>query len=224
MEIFGYEFNDAALLEEALTTPSYRMQHPEAKDNQRLEFLGDAVLGLMAAERLFGECPNEQEGKLTVKRTHMVSAAALCDAAARFGLAGRLRRNQGAEELPTNSKTLADAIEAILGAVYLDGGLTAAKAVFEALELPSHAESGAWSANPKGDLQIRTQAMTPPRHPEYTLLGTAGKAHEPIFTVKVSVDGVGEATAKAGNRKEAEQLAAADLLRHLHETLPPGSA
>ena len=215
MEIFGYEFQNDALLEEALTTPSYRMQHPDAKDNQRLEFLGDAVLGLMAAERLYAELPREHEGSLTIRRTHMVSAAALCAAAGRFGLAERLRRNKGAEPLPENAKTLADAIEAIIGAAYLDGGFAAAKTVFEALALTTNAESGEWSVNPKGDLQIKTQAMKPPRHPEYTLLSTAGKAHEPIFTVKVSVEGVGEAIAKAGNRKEAEQLAAADLLRRL---------
>ena len=66
MDIFGYTFRDESLLDEALTTPSYRMQHPEAKDNQRLEFLGDAVLGLLSAERLFAEFPSEQEGPLTV--------------------------------------------------------------------------------------------------------------------------------------------------------------
>ena len=217
MEIFGYTFADEALLEEALTTPSYRMQFPDAKDNQRLEFLGDAVLGLLSAERLYNELPHEQEGPLTIRRTHMVSAAALCEAAARHGLAARLRRNKGAEELPRHAKTLADAIEAIIGAAYLDGGFAAAKRVFDALELDSNAERGDWSVNPKGDLQIKVQAMKPPRQPEYTLLETSGKAHEPIFTVKVSVDGVGEAVAKAGVRKEAEALAAAELLKRLNE-------
>lgn len=217
MEIFGYTFADEALLEEALTTPSYRMQFPDAKDNQRLEFLGDAVLGLLSAERLYNELPHEQEGPLTIRRTHMVSAAALCEAAARHGLAARLRRNKGAEELPRHAKTLADAIEAIIGAAYLDGGFAAAKRVFDALELDSNAERGDWSVNPKGDLQIKVQAMKPPRQPEYTLLETSGKAHEPIFTVRVSVEGVGEAVAKAGVRKEAEALAAAELLKRLNE-------
>ena len=77
----GYTFLDGDLLAEALTTPSYRMDFPAARDNQRLEFLGDAALGLLAAERLYGEFPREQEGRLTVRRTHMVSAAALCGAA-----------------------------------------------------------------------------------------------------------------------------------------------
>ena len=123
MEIFGYSFKNAALLEEALTTPSFKMSSPDAADNQRLEFLGDAVLGFIAAERLYGSLPDAPEGVLTVKRTHMGSSAALCAAAARHDLAPRLRRNKGAAPLPENSKTLADAVEAVIGAAFLDGGL-----------------------------------------------------------------------------------------------------
>ena len=211
-EIFGYTFTDAALLEEALTTPSYRMTEPRAKDNQRLEFLGDAVLGMLAADRLYAECPADPEGPLTVKRVRMVSAVALCAAAERHGLAARLRRNRGAAELPWNSKTFADAIEAVIGAAWLDGGLAAAKTVFDALELSPEEKPG---DNPKGELQIRAQAMTPPRHPVYTLLGVTGRAHEPTFSVKVELDGFGEATASAGNRREAEAIAAAALLADL---------
>lgn len=213
----GYEFRNPALLDEALTTPSFRMSEPTAHDNQRLEFLGDAVLGLLAADRLYAEFPDEAEGPLTVKRTHLVSSAALCAAAERLGLAAHLKRNRGAAELPRNSKTLADAIEAILGAAWLDGGLAAAKAVFGALELEPHAEEGAWSGNPKGDLQIKTQAMVPPRQPEYSLVSVAGKSHAPVFTARVFVAGLGEATASARSRKEAESLAAAQLLARLVE-------
>ena len=213
MEMFGYEFRDAALLETALTTPSYRMDRPEAADNQRLEFLGDAVLGLLSAERVFAEFPDDPEGPLTVRRTHMVSSAALCEVAARAGLAARLRRNRGAAELPKNAKTLADAIEAIIGAAYLDGGFAAAKTVFESLALNANAAEDEWSGNPKGELQVRAQAMKPPRHPAYELLKTEGKAHEPVFTVRVTVDGVGSATASARSHKLAESLAAAELLK-----------
>ena len=212
MEMFGYEFRDAALLETALTTPSYRMDRPEAADNQRLEFLGDAVLGLLSAERVFAEFPDDPEGPLTVRRTHMVSSAALCEVAARVGLAERLRRNRGAAELPKNAKTLADAIEAIIGAAYLDGGFAAAKTVFESLALNANAAEDEWSGNPKGELQVRAQAMKPPRDPEYELLKTEGKAHEPVFTVRVTVDGMGSATASARSHKQAESLAAAELL------------
>lgn len=208
-EIFGYAFANADLLEEALTTPSYRMTNPGAKDNQRLEFLGDAVLGLLAADRLYAEYPGDPEGPLTVKRTHMVSAAALCEAAVRHGLADRLRRNAGAADLPRNSKTLADAVEAVIGAAWLDGGLPAARAVFGVLGLDAE---GPAADNPKGELQILAQAMVPPRHPEYTLLNVTGKAHEPLFSVRVEVQGIGSATAAAGSRREAEALAAAELL------------
>jgi len=217
MEIFGYTFRNDTLLEEALTTPSYRMDVPSAADNQRLEFLGDAVLGFLSAERLYAAFPKEQEGPLTVRRTHMVSSAALCKAAARHGLAKRLRRNRHASELPRNAKTLADAVEAVLGAVYLDGGFEAARQVFATLALEGFAAEGEWSANPKGELQVRAQAMKPPQHPVYELLNTAGKAHEPVFTVRVTVDGLGTATASARTHKQAESLAAAELLNHAHK-------
>lgn len=217
MVFLGHDFADEALLEEALTTPSYRMDYPKARDNQRLEFLGDAVLGLLAAERLYGEFPAEQEGPLTVRRTRMVSSAALCEAAGRLGLADELKRSHGAAPLAPMAKTLADAVEAVIGAAYLDGGFEAAREVFRALELSSENEAVAWNGNPKGELQIRAQAMKPPRHPEYTLLATAGKAHEPIFTARVFVEGLGEATGSARSHKEAEQKAAATLLETLED-------
>ncbi len=211
--IFGYTFQNPALLEEALTTPSFRMTTPGAGDNQRLEFLGDAVLGLLAADRLYATCPNEPEGRLTVKRTQMVSTAALCEAAARFHLADRLKRNRGAAPLPPNAKVFADAIEAILGAAWLDGGLPAARQIFEALDLVS--ENRANVRNPKGDLQVRAQAMTPSRHPVYELLAVSGKAHHPVFSVRVTVDGLGTAEGTAHTRKEAESQAAENLLSAL---------
>ncbi len=212
--IFGYTFRNKALLEEALTTPSYRMTNPGATDNQRLEFLGDAVLGFLAAENLYAARPHDSEGELTVRRTHMVSTAPLCEAAARVDLAPLLKRNRGAGELPKNAKTLADAIEAILGAAWLDGGLPAARTIFAALALDVNAEIGAWRVNPKGDLQVRAQAMTPPQRPTYTLLGVSGKAHDPLFTVRVTVKGLGSAEGQAHSRKEAESAAAEKLLSH----------
>ena len=124
-----------------------------------------------------------------------------------------------AAALPKNSKTLADAVEAVLGAAYLDGGFDAARRVFAALGLTANAELPEWAANPKGELQVRAQAMKPARHPEYELVKTEGPAHEPRFTVRVSVEGVGEATAVAGALKEAESLAASRLLMSLPATL-----
>ena len=212
MGMFGYEFHDPSLLEEALTTPSCKMQYPDVRDNQRLEFLGDAVLGLLSAEQLYAAFPHDEEGPLTVRRTHMVSSAALCAAAERLGVRPTLRRNAGAAELPANSKTLADAIEAVLGAAYLDGGFAAARQVYETLGLKANAEVPDWAANPKGELQVRAQAMKPPQHPVYELVNTTGPAHDPVFTVRVTVTGMGEATATAHSHKEAEARAAAKLL------------
>lgn len=215
MEFLGHDFVNEELLSEALTTPSCRMEFPGVTDNQRLEFLGDAVLGLMAAERLYAGFPRQQEGPLTVMRTHMVSTAALCEAADRLGVVPQLRIASHLPPLAKNAKTVADAVEAIIGAAYLDGGFPAAREVFEKLGLTANADEGEWNGNPKGELQVRAQAMHPPRHPEYTLVSTAGKAHEPVFTVKVSVEGIGEATASARNHKAAEAQAAARLLETL---------
>ena len=211
----GYRFKDEALLLEALTTPSYRMDEPSAKDYQRLEFLGDSVLGFLAAEHLFRAFPDAHEGPLTVRRTHLVSAAALCRAAAKTDLVACLRRNRGAAPLEPNSKIISDAVEAVIGAAYLDGGMDAARAVFAALDLARADALPEFIVNPKGELQERAQAMKPPRHPEYSLLRVEGKAHEPVFTVQVSVDGVGSAVASARTRREADAAAAAELLSRM---------
>lgn len=216
MEIFGYTFRNEALLKEALTTPAFRMDRPNAADNQRLEFLGDAVLGMLAAEQLYAAFPGEAEGALTVRRTHMVSAAALCAAANRLGLVPRLKRNRRAATLSPHAKTIADAVEAVIGAAYLDGGFAAARKVFAALELSPDVAAEPWEGNPKGELQIRAQALRPARHPVYELLKMVGAAHAPTFSVRVTVEGMGTAEATAGSHKEAEMRAAAALLRAVH--------
>ena len=212
MELLGYAFADEKLARTALTTPSCKIDRPNVVDNQRLEFLGDAILNFLAAERLYAAKPGEQEGSLTVRRTHMVSTAALCEAAEHHGIVALLKRNRGAHALARNAKTIADSIEAIIGAAYLDGGLPAAKTVFENLGITANAAKGEWSENPKGELQERAQRMHPPRRPVYELVHTSGRAHEPVFTVRVAVDGLGEAVACARSRREAEAEAARALL------------
>lgn len=213
MEFCGHDFADATLLAEALTTPSCRMADAAVRDNQRLEFLGDAVLGMIAAERLYAAMPGENEGSLTVRRTRMVSTAALAAAAARAGIAAHLKVGRGAPPVAEGSKTLADAVEAVIGAAYLDGGIDAAREVFASLGLGEESAAAEWGGNPKGELQVRAQAMKPPRHPEYTLVSVAGKSHEPVFTSRVRVEGMGEAEASARTHKEAEAAAAAKLLK-----------
>ena len=111
-EKIGYEFRDLALLERALTTPACRMSNPDAADNQRLEFLGDAVFGLLSADAVYEAYPGEQEGRLTVRRTHLVSGAVLAEAGERIGLDKFLKRNVGAHPLPPHAKAIADAVRA----------------------------------------------------------------------------------------------------------------
>ena len=211
----GYVFKNASLLETALTTPACRMDRPEVEDNQRLEFLGDAVFGLLSADAVFAAYPWEQEGALTVRRTHLVSGAALTAAAERIGLGDSLRRNAGAAPLAPHAKVLADALEAIMGAVWLDGGLEAARTVFEKLELPIDEKLNEWGSNPKGHLQVLAQAMKPSRHPVYTVNEVKGPSHAPIVTVTVNVPGLGKATATSGSQRQAEIDAASALLTEL---------
>lgn len=206
MRVFGYEFKNESLIEEALTTPSYRMIAPKAKDNQRLEFLGDAVLEAVVSEELFKAKSEAKEGELTVARAERVSTAALCKVALAEGLRSMLKQGPSAAPLADNSKVFADAVEAVIGAIYLDGGLEAVRTAILSFNPPPSIP------NPKGDLQIKAQAMTPPRHPVYTLIKTEGKAHDPRFTVKVEVEGLGEAVRAARTRKEAEASAALALL------------
>lgn len=214
-EKIGYTFRDPALLDRAFTTPSCKMSDPSAVDNQRLEFLGDAVFGLLAADALYAAYPDEQEGRLTVRRTHLVSGAVLAEVAERIGLRACLKRNVGAHELPHGAKVFADALEALLGAVWLDGGLDAARRVFNRLGLPTEGEPDEWRSNPKGFLQIRAQALRPSRKPLYEVVSMEGPSHAPVVTVRVTVDGLGTAAATAGSKTAAEVAAAAALLSRL---------
>ena len=208
----GYKFKDASLLQAALVTPSCRMERPDIEDNQRLEFLGDAVFGLLSADAVYEAYPAEKEGCLTVRRTHLVSTTALIGAANRLGLGEFLKRNSGARALSADEKVLADAMEAVMGAVWLDGGFAAAKQVFDRVSLPIGEKLNEWSDNPKGHLQVLAQAMKPSRKPVYSVNSVKGPSHAPTVTVTVEVAGIGKATATEGSLRKAEAAAAMALL------------
>lgn len=215
MTLLGWTFRDESLAEEALTTPSYRMSSPGARDNQRLEFLGDAVLGLVAANLLYLRDKEANEGSLTSRRCHMVSAQTLAKAAESAGLAALLRRNKGAEPLQPGAKVLADAAEAVMGAAWLDGGFEAAKKVFDTLGLDAYSRFGELDGNPKSALQHYTQSMIPPLTPTYRTVSVGGTADKPVFLAEVSVEGLGAARGSGPTRKEAEARAADVLLASL---------
>jgi ribonuclease-3 len=215
----GYRFGQGLWLAEAMTHPSYRAEHGRVeRDNQRLEFLGDAVLQLIATDFLFRRYPDLEEGPLTRLRSLITSEPALARFAAHLGLGrflllGKGERHSGGEERASN---LADAFEALLGALYLDGGLPAATAVLDRAVtaiMPDPLQALA-AENPKGRLQELTQERQGAA-PVYEVLAVTGPEHEPQFEVAVKLEGETVAVARAGNRRLAEKEAARLALERL---------
>jgi len=214
----GYRFQDRSLLLAALTHPSYRFEHPdETQDNQRLEYLGDAVIGLLAAQHVFERHADADEGQLTMLRARVASGKALAEMAQAIGLGVYLRMGKGEERSGGRARTgmLADSMEAIFGAAWIDGGLRAGRRLFEKLvavrlqELPAEQGNG----NPKGALQELAQG-TFRCAPVYERLAVEGPAHAPSYRVRVSVGGQ-EAVGTGSTRRAAEAVAATQLLGKL---------
>lgn len=202
-----------AHLEQALTHPSFANEHRDIPDNQRLEFLGDAILQFCASELLFRRCPNASEGELTRRRAQVVNTEALAEFARVHGVGGALRVGRGAAAhgIRESANVLADAVEALIAAAYLDGGLKAARdscaRLIEAgLE---YAETDGRDA--KTLLQERVQARGLGA-PSYELLDSGGPAHQRWFEVGVRVDGCLLASGRGRSKRQAEQAAAAEAL------------
>ncbi len=207
-ERIGYKFRNALLLAEALTHPS--LGHETQRyhfDNQRLEFLGDAVLQLVITEHLFRHFGGEAEGQLTKLRSRLVSRETLKMHAValdlgRYLLMGRGEEASGGRE---RTSTLADAFEALIGAIYLDGGLDTARTFILAqarADLEQVAEEPV-DINPKGQLQELLQRISP-RSPVYELISQSGRDHEKTFVVQAVWEGIVLATAAAAakNRRK----------------------
>ena len=188
-ERIGYSFQNPELLTEALTHPSVRheKQRPHL-DNQRLEFLGDAVLQLVITEHLFARFADAAEGRLTTRRSRLVSRESLKAHAAKLDLGRHLLLGHGEEASGGRRRdsTLADAFEALLGALYLDGGYTTVRDFLleEMHEELDRLEEEPLEINPKGQLQEILQAISP-RSPVYELLSQEGREHEKTFSVRV---------------------------------------
>jgi len=216
-ERIEYKFRNSLLLAEALTHPS--LAHEAQRyhfDYQRLEFLGDAVLQLVVTEYLFSHFQAEAEGQLTKLRSRLVSREALRMHAAaldlgRYILMGRGEEASGGRE---RTSTLADAFEALIGALYLDGGLDVAKNFIltqTRADLAKLAEEPV-DFNPKGDLQELLQSISP-RSPLYELVSQSGPEHEKTFVSEVLWEGIvlGEGTGRS--KKQAETAAALEALQ-----------
>ena len=218
-EILGYRFRDPELLRLALTHPSV-----SAQNNQRLEVLGDAVLGYLIADRLYRTRPGAQEGEMTRERLALVCEATLSDIAERNGIGECLIMQHGEEHTGGRHKpsVLCDAMEAILAAVYLDGGMDEARALVERC-WPENGQIPAALTETKSDLQEYFQARHQPA-PEYRLLGRTGPDHAPVFTVGVFENGTLMATASGNSKKAAEQEAALRAMQKLTSPEPPENA
>ncbi len=216
-ERIGYQFRNARLLEEALTHPSVRHEtQRESFDNQRLEFLGDAVLQLVMTERLFRHFDEEAEGRLTKLRSRLVSRETLRTYALAIDLGAHLILGKGEEASGgrDRSSTLGDAFEALIGAIYLDSGLEAARdfVLTQAqADLEEIAEAPV-DINPKGELQELLQSIAPPG-PVYEVVGSSGPEHDKVFSVEARWGGKVIGRGAGRNKKQAETAAAEEALR-----------
>ena len=208
-----YQFQNEALLRLALTHPSTK----EPTDNQRLEFLGDAVLGFAVSDLLYRKYANRQEGELTARRATLVCEETLCHLAKSIGLGRALRMGHGEESTFGRQKPsiLADAMEAVIAAVYLDGGIQAAHALVLRLYAEEESLSQKRGRDDKGLLQTYTQAHEMGL-PEYVLLSETGPAHDRRFVTQVHIGGTPVATGEGATKKAAEQAAARSALEAIH--------
>jgi ribonuclease-3 len=204
---------DLPHLDEAFTHPSFaNEQRGRCSDNQRLEFLGDAVLGLVVGELLMERFPAAKEGELSLLRSLLVSGGPLATWARAVGLGPALRLGRGADAAGERERdnVLADAAEALVGAVYLDRGLPAARELAAAIVAEPLAHlgvRGAVARDPKSELQERVQAegATSPR---YRVVAAEGPDHRREFVVEVEVEGCAIGRGRGRSKKLAEQAAA----------------
>ena len=211
-ERMGYKFRNGLLLAEALTHPSISLERKDYPfDNQRLEFLGDAVIQVVVTEHLFQMFPDFSEGQMTKLRTRIVSRTALRERAAALGLGsflmmGRGEESSGGRERASN---IADAFEAVVGAIYLDGGFEASRIfLLRQMEEVFAALAGQpEEINPKGILQEKLQSIAP-NAPEYELLSQTGPEHSKRFLCRVMWNGQELGRGEGLSKKEAQVAAA----------------
>lgn len=213
-KVLGYSFNDVENLKLALTHRSAKGKH-----NERLEYLGDAVLGMVVADELFHRFPEQSEGKLTRMRSTLVKGDTLAELASEFGLGEFLLLGQG--ELKSGgfrrNSILADAVEAIIGAIYLEAGLPVVQKLILSW-LKTRIGTLSPDQHPK-DYKTRLQEYLQGRKlplPEYEVVNISGEAHDQTFAIECRVTGIERPIKSEGSsRRKAEQRAAAVALREL---------
>lgn len=216
-KIIGYRFQNESLLQEALTHTS---MHRSTKSYERLEFLGDRVLGLVIAEELFESFPHESEGNLAKRHAQLVRTETLAEIAEVIGLGEYILMGRGEANTGGRQKVslLSDVLEALIAAIYKDGGLEPVRAFIKKQ----------WDSYfltpllPERDTKTALQEYAQGKGymiPAYTVLQEQGPPHNPIFTVEVFVEGLGKAQAQGSSKRKAEKEAAEKLLHDLLKSL-----
>ncbi|MER9503006.1 ribonuclease III [Mesorhizobium sp. M0579] len=206
----GHSFRDVRLLETALTHSS---AVKASSNNQRLEFLGDRVLGLIVADLLFEKFPEAPEGEIAPRFNALVDARTCSEIGIEMQLEDLVRADAAlkARSRGSGGNYLADAVEALIAAVYIDGGLDAARQFVLRYWEPRSQKVVAKPPNPKSDLQ-EWIAKTSDVRPEYAIEKREGPEHQPVFTVSVKVGGFAPASGTGGSRRAAEEAAASAFL------------
>jgi ribonuclease-3 len=215
-EIIGHSFVNGELLEEALTHKSHAFERGGGRHNERLEFLGDSVLAAVVAHHLFTEHPQEDEGRLSKMKAALVSRAALGKSAENLKLGIYMRLGQGEESTGGRERPsiLSNALEAVIGAVYLDGGYKNAEQFIYRCILDKR------DSFVETDYKSCLQEIVQKRHkvpPSYELLETAGPDHDKTFTVRVSLGSRRLGTGTGKTKKEAEQAAAHAAMKRMEK-------
>jgi ribonuclease-3 len=218
----GYFFTDGKVLMEALTHRSFYHENPGKADayNERLEFLGDSVLGFIIVEYLFSVDQNLTESVMAKTKSYIVKEAVLSEVASSISLGQYLRLGKGEEQTGgrTKKSLLADAFEALLGAVYVDGGYDAAKKIVLSLfsrKIHPIINSGEFHDS-KTELQEKTQLLFS-SIPEYRIIKQEGEEHRKVFTVEVYISGDKYGSGVGKSKKEAETRAAKEALARLQQ-------
>ena len=206
----GHVFSDRKLLVEALTHASHG---PSATSYERLEFLGDRVLGIILADHFYGSYPQDDEGGLSLRFHAAARQSTLAGIARALNIAAHVRSQSGMD-VAANDSILADVVESLMAAIYLDGGLEPARS-FVLTRWPFDTDA---PAKAEKDAKSQLQEFAMRRGvalPKYRLVARTGPDHAPELTYAVAVDGFDEVEATAGSRKQAEQMAAAQLLARI---------
>ena len=207
----GYRFSNINLVQNALTHSSYANErwHDSLRSNERLEFLGDSLLGMVVAEHLYKNFPNRPEGELTRMRADMVCESSLAAVAEKISLGGHLLLGHGEERFGgrTRASILADAVESLIAATFLDGGMEAARRFIERFILTDVPVKKLHNVDYKTSLQELVQQKKD-QTIAYTLTGESGPDHDKQFQVEVSLNGTVIGMGVGTSKKRAEQDAA----------------